>query len=173
MRFFIMRQDKSLTDVIQFRDFDICGQRHIFYKEDAASLNDFTMLYLNKESGEIVPDFIQSPVHLVSDTVKQVLNMYEDDMEFRTVILCNSEEESMFKYYNLLLERLDVISDQAEFYPNGSIKRFMLDLERIGEHKVFMLNDNRFSHPFVSLEVAESLLRRHVMGITFQEVEVI
>ena len=44
--------------------------------------------------------------------------------------------------------------------------------KKIGEHKVFMLNDKRFTNPYVSLEVVESLLRRGVVGIIWKEVEV-
>lgn len=35
-----------------------------------------------------------------------------------------------------------------------------------------MLNDKRFTNPYVSLEVVESLLRRGVVGIIWKEVEV-
>lgn len=173
MRFFRMKQDKTLPDVIQFRDFDLCGPRHVFYKEDADNLNDFTMMYTAEKSGETSPDFIQSPIQMVSDTVKQVFVMYEDYMVFPSIVITNSKEERMLKYYHLLPERLDVFSEQTEFYPNGSVKRLVLDKDKIGENKVFMLPDLRFSHPFVSLEVVESLLRRKVTGILFEEVEVV
>lgn len=173
MRFFMMEQDKKLPDVICFRDFDICGPRHIFYKEDSDQVNAFTMMYLTDDGGEVMPDFIQSPVHMVSDTVKQVIDMYEDEMEFRTLIIANQKEEQMVKYHHLLLERFDMFSDQTEFYSNGSVKRLVLDSEKIGVHKVFMLDDKRFSYPFASLEVVESMLRRGMTGIIFKEVEVI
>ena len=39
MRFFTMEQDRTLQDMIQFRDFDIAGPRHIFYKEDADDID--------------------------------------------------------------------------------------------------------------------------------------
>lgn len=173
MRFFMIQQDKNLPGMIQFNDFDILGPRHIFYKEDAGQVNDHTMLPLAKKRGETIPDFIQSPVHMISDTVKQVFDMYEDDMVFRTIVIADLEAKSMMKYHHLLLERLDMFSDQTEFYSNGTVKRLVLDREKIGEHKVFMLNDERFSYPFISLEAAESLLRRQVIGIVMKEVEVI
>lgn len=173
MRFFIMEQDKKLPDVIQFRDFDICGPRHVFFKEDSDDINDFTMMYTAENSGETAPDFIQSPVHMISELVKEVFAMYEDDMIFPSIVITNQKEEAMWKYSHLLLDRLEMFSDQTEFYSNGTIKRLVLDQEKIGEHKVFMLDDKRFSYPFVSLEVVESLLRRKVTGILFKEVEVV
>lgn len=172
MRFFTMEQDKTLPDMIRFRDFDICGPRHIFYKEDAQDIDESTMMYLTKDSGEAAPDFIQSPVSLVSDKVKKVLDLYEDDMVFKTVTVADKERETIRVYHHLLLERLEVLSDRTEFYSNGSVRRLVLDPKKIGEHKVFLLNDKRFPNPFISLEVVESLLRRNVMGIVFKETEV-
>lgn len=172
MRFFTMEQDRTLQDMIQFRDFDIAGPRHIFCKEDADDIDPSATLYLAAESGETAPDYIQFPVHMVSDTVKNVLDMYEDDMVFRTIVITSKENEMLKVYHHLLLERLDMFSEQTEFYPNGSIKRLVLDAKKIGEHKVFMLNDKRFTNPYVSLEVVESLLRRGVVGIIWKEVEV-
>lgn len=172
MRFFTMEQDKDLSDRIEFRDFDICGPRHIFYKKDADAINDSTTLYLTEKSGECAPDFIQSPIPLVSDTVKKVLDMYEDDMVFKSVVIISKEREEILPYHTLLLDSADMLSGKTEFYPNGSVKRLVLDSQKIGEHHVFWLNDRRFRNPFVSLEIVESLLRRNVTGIVFQEVEV-
>lgn len=172
MRFFTMEQDKGISDMIAFRDFDICGQRYRFTKKEAESINDSTTLYLAEKSGEAAPDFIQSPIHMVSDVVRKVLDMYEDDMVFKSIALVDKERERILMYYTLLLEEMDMLSDESEFYPNGSEKRLVLDSEKIGEHKVFMLADKRFRNPFVSLEVVESLLRRNVCGIRWNEVEV-
>ena len=172
MRFFTMEQDKSLPDMIKLRDFDICGPRHIFLKRDAGEINASTTLYLSENSGETAPDFIQSPIPLVSDMVKKVLDAYEDDMVFRQVSLIDKERGTILLYHILLLEEQDMLSDRAEFYPNGSIKRLVLDRGKIGEHKIFLLDRRRFRNPFVSLEVVESLLRRSMTGIIFREVEV-
>lgn len=172
MRFFTMEQDRKLQDLIQFRDFDIAGPRHIFYKEDEADIDNSVTMYLAPKSGETAPDFIQYPVHMVSDKVKKVLDMYEDDMIFRTIAITSKEDETLRVYHHLLLERLDMFSERTEFYPNGSVKRLVLDAKKIGEHKVFMLKDKRFNNPYVSLEVVESLLRRGVTGIIWKEVEV-
>lgn len=172
MRFFTMEQDRKLQDIIQFRDFDIAGPRHIFFKEDEADIDASVTMYLAPNSGETAPDFIQYPIHMVSDTVKKVLDMYEDDMIFRTIAITSKEDETLKVYHHLLLERMDVFSEQTEFYPNGSVKRLVLDAKKIGEHKVFMLKDKRFNNPYVSLEVVESLLRRGVIGIIWKEVEV-
>lgn len=172
MRFFTMEQDISLPDMIAFRDFDIKGQRYLFTKSDADRLNDSTTMYVTPKSGEAAPDFIQSPIPMVSDLVKKVLDAYEDDMVFKDIAIVDKERETILVYHMLLLDGIDGLSEKTEFYSNGSEKRLVLDAGKIGEHKIFMLNDRRFRNPFVSLEIVESLLRRGVIGIVWKEVEV-
>ncbi len=172
MRFFTIEQDKSLPDMIEFSDFDICGPRHIFHKKDAGRIRSSTALYLTEKSGECAPDFIQSPIPMVSDTVKKVLDIYEDGMIFKSVPIISMEREKILKYHTLLLDGMDMLSGKSEFYANGSVRRLVLDAAKVGEHHVFLLDDRRFRNPFVSLEVMESLLRRNVTGIVWTEVEV-
>ena len=172
-RYFFMDQDNTLMDVIGLRDFDINGKRHIFTWEDMDKINDITSLYLDETKGECAPDFIKSPVYMVSEMTKKVIDMYEDDMMFKKIVLIHKEEESQLVYFHLLLKEIEAVDGCSEYYPNGMEKRLLLNQEKIGDHKAFLLADSRIRLPVVSLEIVESLLRRHVMGITFREIEVI
>ena len=51
MRFFTMEQDKMLPDMIELRDFDIRGPRHVFQKKDAGMIHASTTLYLSEKAG--------------------------------------------------------------------------------------------------------------------------
>lgn len=172
-RYFIISQDRSLQDMILLRDFNICGQRHLFHKEDAERINHTTVLYLASDTGEEAPDFIQSPVQMVSLMMKSVLDMYEDELIFKKVALINKEKKSEMVYYQVLMDEIEGLSNTVERYPNNTEKKIVLDNKKIGAHKVFMLADSRMKDPIVSLEVVESMLRRHVTGVLFQEVEVV
>jgi len=171
-RYFFMDQDNALLDMIRLRDFDIGGGRHIFTWEDRDRLNGITSLYLKEDSGECAPDFIKSPVYMVSDRAKRVIDMYEDDMVFKKIVLIHKEEESQTVYHHLLLKELEALDASTEYYPNGMEKKMVLNGERIRDHKAFLLAGSRIRLPVVSLDVVESLLRRQVMGVTFQEIEV-
>ena len=172
-RYFFMGQDNALMDVIGLRDFDINGKRHIFTWEDTDRINDITSLYLDETKGECAPDFIKSPVYMVSEMAKKVIDMYEDDMVFKKIVLIHKEEERQLTYFHLLLKEIEAVDGSSEYYPNGMEKRLLLSQEKIGDHKAFLLADSRVRLPVVSLDIVESLLRRHVMGITFREIEVI
>lgn len=171
-RYFFMEQDNTLMDVIGLRDFDIYGNRHIFTWGDIDRVNDITPLYLDETKGECAPDFIASPVYMVSEMAKKVIDMYEDDLEFKKIVLIHKEEERQLVYFHLLLKEIEVLDEKTEYYPNGLEKRLVLNRDKIGDHKTFLLADSKIKLPVVSLEVAESLLRRHVMGVMFKEIEV-
>ena len=171
-RYFIMRQDKSLTGSIRLKNFNICGKRHLFHKSDADRLNQTTVLYLSPEGGEAVWDFIQSPVNMVSLMLRHVLDMYEDGLIFRKVSLIHKEKDQEFLYYQILMDEIEALSDRVERYPDQTEKRILLDTDKIGEHKVFLLADSRRKDPIVHIDVVESILRRSPIGILFEEVEV-
>ncbi len=171
-RYFFMEQDNTLMDVIGLRNFDIYGKRHIFTREDAGKINDVTPLYLDESKGECAPDFIKSPVYMVSEKAKRVIDMYEDEPVSRKIVLIHKEEGRELIYFHLLLSQIEAVDGATEYYPNGMEKRLCLNRSRIGGHKAFLLADSRIRLPVLSLEVVESLLRRQVMGVTFKEIEV-
>lgn len=172
-QYFFMEQDNTLLDVIGLRDFDIYGKRHIFTWDDIDRINDITSLYLDENRGECVPDFIKSPVYMVSDMVRRVIDMYEDDLTFKKIVLIHKDEMRELAYYHLLLKEIEALDETTQYYDNGMEKRMILNRDKIGDHKAFLLADSRIKLPVVSLEVVESLLRRHVMGVQFKEIEVI
>lgn len=171
-RYFFMDQDVFLPDAIGLRDFDIYGKRHVFTLEDAEQINDITALYLDETAGECAADFMKSPVYMVSEMAFDVIDMYEDDLPRRKIVMIHKEESRQLIYYHLLLREMAMLHELTEYYPNGMEKRLVLDAKKIGYHKAFLLADSKLKLPVVSLEVVESLMRRGVTGVTFQEVEV-
>lgn len=171
-RYFFMEQDKRLLDCISLRDFDVKGSRMVFRKSDAKDINDTTILYLKKNSGETGQDFFQSPATMVSKMVKDVFYMYQEDIIFKKVIVIGKEEKTQLIYYIPLMDEIECMSDSVLRYPNGMEKSVVLDRERVGTNRVFLLKDSMVKRPVVSIEVVESLLRRNQVGIIFQEVEV-
>lgn len=172
MRYFFITQDTGLPHSIQYRDFDITGKRMVFLKSDGDRLNDSTALYLSGNGKEICPDFIQRPVTMFSRQLKDIIDSYESDLIFKDVVLVHKENSLQYQYVQILMDELDVLSDQCEWYPNQTIKRMILDTGKIGAHHIFLLKGSYRKDPVISLPLAESLMRRKVTGICFEEVEV-
>lgn len=172
MRYFFITQDKELSCGIQYRDFAITGGRHIFLKQDAKRLNDSVVLYLSGSGKEARWDFLQCPVTMFAERFRDILDAYEPGLFFQDVVLIHKENVLQYQYIHTLMEQVDAVGDNTEYYPNGTVKRLVLDREKIGRHHLFMLEGNHRKDPIVSLALAESLLRRQNIGIRFEEVEV-
>ncbi len=172
MRYFFIKQDIGLPNSIRYRDFDITGRSHLFLQSDSERLNDVTVLYLSGSGKEARPDFIQRPVNMFSFRLKDLLEAYEPSLIFKDVILIHKENSIQYNYVQTLIEQLDVISEKTEYYPNQTPKRLILDSQKIAYHHLFILNGIYRKDPIVSLPLAESLLRRKITGICFEEVEV-
>ncbi len=171
-RYFFMDQDTALADAIGLRDFDITGRRHIFTWEDAGRIKDITALYLDDGKGECAPDFMKSPVYMVSEMAGKVIGMYEDGLVWKKIVMIHKEEGRQLAYFHLLLKELEMLHVSTEYYPSGMEKRMVIDSGKVGNHKAFLPADSRVKLPVVSLEVVESLLRRRVTGVDFREIEV-
>ena len=157
MRYFFITQDKNLPGSIQYRDFDINGSRHVFSKEDSSQLDSVVALYLAGDGNE---------------ARRNILDAYEPGLFFQEVVLIHKESSRQYRYVHTLMDQLDAVGSQTEYYPNGTVKRLVLDSGKIGQHNLFLLKGNQRKDPIVSLPLAESLLRRRPMGIHFEEVEV-
>lgn len=169
-----MSQDRRLQDTICLRDFDTRdAYGRIFRPEDEERVNDTTVVYLRKNSGETAVDFLQSPAYMVSEKVKCVFSMYQDNIVFKKVIFIQKEERESYLYYIPLIHKVDALADCVERYPNGTEKKIILDSARIGKNRVFFLEKSFARQPIVSIEVVESLLRRQPAGVMFEEIEVV
>ena len=171
MRYFFITQDVDLPGTIQYRDFDITGGRQLFLKSDSGRLHDATPLYLAGTGKEARPDFLQRPVLMFSQRLKEILYAYEPELIFKEVILIHKESSLQYYYLHTLMEPLDVLSDKTEYYPNRTVKKLVLDQKKIGRHHLFLPEGSQRKDPVVSLALAESLLRRRVTGICFEEVD--
>lgn len=172
MRYFTMRQDRGLPYALQLRGFDITSPGHMFTKAEEDKLKDTSILYMAGSGDEAMPDFLQSPVYLVSERIKEILDLYEDGLIFKETIMIHKEAEVQFTYYHILMDELEALSSSTQYYPNGIEKEIILDREKVKGRNLFLLADSKTKTPIVSLNVVESLLKRHTIGILFEELEV-
>lgn len=172
MRYFYITQDVNLPCSIRFRDFDITKGRRFFGKEDAEKLRDTAVVYLAGDGTEARPDLIQHPVLMFSKRLQDILDAFEADLVFKDVVLIHKESLVQYRYIQVLMEEIDGAGSRSEYYPNGEVKRLVLDHKKVENYHLFLLKGRYRRDPIVSLPLAESLLRRNVAGICLEEVEV-
>lgn len=172
MRYFFITQDKNLPGAMQYRDFAVNKNRHVFSKEDSSQLENTVVLYLAGTGKEARWDFLQYPVIMFSRRFREVLDAYESELFFQEVVLIHKESAVQYRYVHTVMEQLNAVSNQTQYDSNGMIKHLVLDREVIEQHNLFLLKGNQRKDPIVSLPLAESLMRRNPVGIRFEEVEI-
>lgn len=115
----------------------------------------------------------------VNTQVKKVLELYETEMSFKQVVFLDCKVKVSKYYWMILLSPLDCLSTKAKVGFDQSIKELVLKQSRIkGKNIVIvsMVKDTHNPHIrkalVVSLAVAESLLRRKIVGIICKELKV-
>jgi hypothetical protein len=111
---------------------------------------------------------------LFSDSMKRILELYNTQARFKQVYIVNREPSRQELYWISSLPSVDGISEQTEFYAHDqTLKRLVLDSHKVNGHHFFRLSNVREPYFIVSLEAAESLLRRSLSGFRLQKLELL
>ncbi|WP_143320605.1 hypothetical protein [Clostridium sp. HBUAS56010] len=122
----------------------------------------------------IFTDIILFPFLLVSPMVKEVIEMYREHCFFRIVILLDQLNKESRLYYLPVLDESNDIQLQKVQYKDGESISATLDAEREKvelDRNLFWVKGLKKRHTILSLNMAESLIRRGVTGLGLCEVE--
>lgn len=147
-------------------------QQIAWHKENE---QQFGVGYFKGEEEE-VPDFIIFDKKiLVSNALKQVMEMYDDLTQFTLVVLSNLELKVQKEYYMVEAVHVEALSEKTTYLKNGWIDTMYFSAQKVADYKVFHLQDekaNAFTpiHLFMDLDIVESILRRALWGMCFKEI---
>lgn len=171
MEYFIMEEDSRIMNRVVLQKFP----KNNHFEYDTSQAERFRMhtgLYTIDNDKTVFPDIISNPIYMVSKTVKEVLTLYDERAVYKTVSLMNTFRRTSVEYAVMLVDRIECLHESAEFYPDNSIKRLVLDKDKVCGHALFRIAGIGPDYPVVSLDVAESLIRRKCVGIKFTKIEV-
>lgn len=171
MKYFIMTQDKRLRNVVQLKEFPTAEEAD-FDTSYADKVNDNTVLHTVENETSVYPDVFLAPLYLVEDKIYRVAMMYDETLLFKKVSLVNMERATRKSYWLALLDRLDCLHSESRFYPDHSVEHLILDKDKIRGKEMFKIHGISPNWVVVSMNIAESVLRRTPFGVRFEEVEV-
>lgn len=172
MDYFILKQDIKLENAVQIEGFNNTKKMTLL-KKDEAEYSDCSNVPIICDENTVYPDFIQAPVLLISDELHKIFKMYENTVVYKLVFF-TSLKMKLQKVYRLVFpELIDALSDKTTYLKNGWVDKIVLDKNKIGDYKVFQIKAGVEYYFVISVEVAESVLKRNFMGIKFEKVEVI
>lgn len=136
-----------------------------------ASANDVlegSSLYVREELEVVFIDFVEEPQPIVSNRMKQLLELYESRLAWTPVVLTAKEAKRQELYWYLQPSEREVLSDKSKRDRLGNVTTVVLDGNRLQQERLFCAG----GRIIIQLDVAESLLRRAYTGMRLISVEV-
>lgn len=122
------------------------------------------------------PDLLTHPTFMVSDLVKNAIEIYHDNLEWKQLYVMPTDERYINKgvqlFYIPRLEGIDCLVNDVVILPNGAVKDIILDNKKLKNNDIFYIEGIVENIVIVSLRLVESILRRNPLGISFERVEV-
>ncbi len=144
MRYFLLEQDKGYTDIpVPLGWYEILAPGKAM--ESLKKLPRRTIFKIKTGENTVFLDFMTDPVVMVSEKVKECLELYEPNIPFKEIVLL----------------------DRRKKMSRGYFVPFLTELKA-----VFTVKGPQKLNIAVRLDAAESLLRRSVKGLMFKEMEV-
>lgn len=123
-----------------------------------------------------VPDYVVTPTPMVSSRLRKVFHMYDDSIEFKSVQNYTSQEKDAFKlapsYYVYYVEQTPCLHKDSIIAPNGAVTDLVLKGSELRNKDIIVVGGIQEKITIVSLALAESILRRRMFGIDFEEVKI-
>ena len=137
-------------------------------------LPDMQLFTIESSKNTIFTDLILFPFLLVSPMVQEVIKIYRECCFFRKIVLLDQENQESRVFFLPVLDETNAIQIQRIQYKNGKRNLEMPEIqgERIElDRNLFWVRDSKKRHIILSLDMAESLIRRNIMGLGLCEVE--
>ncbi|MFW5433399.1 hypothetical protein [Paenibacillus apiarius] len=135
-------------------------------------LPGISVLELNENVPYEFVDWLENPRRMASSCMKTIMEKYNRSLQFKRVDLTVTQLRIQHQYWIIKSPYLDSLSTHSEFLRDGTMKRLILDKGKIKGHHIFMIDGILEPYMVVSLDAAESLLRRSLTGFVLKEIEV-
>lgn len=173
MDYFLLNQDERYTNTPRLID--------VFKKVNIKNLNlpnahkieDITIFQVSADEGCEFLDILDSQLFLISEDMKKIIEKYDRNISFKTLVIIDSLRDRQENYSLPILEEIECLSDKAELNLNKTVvKKIVLDKEKIQGKKIFKIKESSKPLIVIRLDVAESLLRRDFRGIKLEKLQV-
>jgi len=140
------------------------------YTKENRPKEEAMQMYVEKAAETEYIDFLEKPYLLVSNEFKNVVKMYNKEIECRLVILAEKENQTQAVYWYIDLSDPDCIVKQKNDAAGNSTPEIFVDESKLNGLNFFKKVNHFKTSYFVGLDLAESLLRRCLVGFKLEGV---
>ena len=169
-----MQKDEHCTFSPRIRNsFNIFRERKI-NMENYKGIDDSFTLEIEFDNKTVFVGVMTHPILLFHSDVFDIAESYEPSLPCKRVLLANFQQDISQFYAIPFLRKIPCLSEQSVFNPiKKRYDKIVLNGSKIKNKDIFLILENKNIEPIVSLDFAESVLRRNIRGLQFKEVEVI
>ena len=172
MDYYIMCQDDTISDFAE-----PVGISAVIYKDAVkkGQIQFFDKLpeqfYIKQKSSIQYIDYLDKPVHLVSDAFKQLLEFsFRKTIFFKPIVLADKKMMRQDLYWMIVPEIIDCLSKESEFNKDGTLKKLVIDINKTGCSTFFKIEGIMEDYIILREDVAEKILKEGLVGIKFLKV---
>lgn len=174
MKYFELQSSPDLKYAPRIKDWNGKIDTRNITLEKYPDLPQFQLFIVDSTAKIIYTDFILFPFLLVSQSVMDIIRMYKELCFYRDVILLDQATgESKLYYLPVFNEtnKLRVIETGDKMLSDPDF--CSCNVKVYFDKHIFWINDSQKRHTIISLDMAESLLKRNITGLGIKEVELI
>ncbi|MET3207292.1 UNVERIFIED_CONTAM: hypothetical protein ABIC26_000226 [Paenibacillus sp. PvR008] len=115
-------------------------------------------------------DFIEHPVSIVSEQLKEIFDIYQAGLSWKLVVFADMQRMQQTRFWLANPPSLMCLSPLSEYHRNGTLRKMILDEFAVDNHKIFRVQDANH-HIIVDLDVAECILKFNLAGLKLKKVD--
>lgn len=172
MNYYILSQDDRISNVVEPIGISKVIKGEYLTEERMDELEELDRQFpiLDKSTNDYI-DFIEKPIALLSDPIKKLVEKYEPQLPFKSVVLMDMPKLSQVLYWLIIPPKLACLSAQTEFHRDGTLKKLVIDEALAAPYTIFKIEGIREDYLIINIELAESLLRRAFRGVRLVKVQ--
>lgn len=110
-------------------------------------------------------DYIKS-MDIISNRFKQLLDLFLPERAWRPCVFVDTEKVEQEAFWHLSIE--DYMPEEVEFHNDGFIFKIKVSMDT---PRIFRLKHKRGTFIIVHVSIAESVLRRNILGLEFMPIQ--
>lgn len=176
MEYFLLKQSEDVVNPIKIFGVDMENYTVVMTHQDFKQIKRSKVAYAEYSRSHEMPDILTYPTYMVSDTIRRVLHMYDDNISFKSIQVFPTLEKDLMEatrtywVYDCVME--DCLHQDTIILPNGGMQEIILNKTKIKGRDIFRVKGTLDNKLIISLAVAESILRRNVYGIMLEKVRI-
>lgn len=169
MKYFILEQGKGYDRNPDIKEWYGKIDLHTLRLKAIDSKQPF-MFRVSATENTFYPDIMMFPVFMVSESVREVIAIYGKQVLFKEVFLLDPERNEGHTYYIPFLPVVDCL-ECREGIKGKQTREYMLGEEKLRNWNIVEADIQGRQCIIVSLDFAESVLRRGLTGIGLKEID--